>query len=50
MIKSIKKTLETRAKIAQTRRELASLSDKELADIGISRHDIETVARQSVVN
>jgi uncharacterized protein YjiS (DUF1127 family) len=30
----------------ETARQLSALSDRELSDIGISRHDIATVARR----
>lgn len=33
---------------ARTRRELNSLSDYELRDIGISRYDIERIAAETV--
>jgi|DewCreStandDraft_4_1066084.scaffolds.fasta_scaffold00029_291 uncharacterized protein YjiS (DUF1127 family) len=39
---------EERRRIARTIAELEQLSDAELADIGISRADIERVARRSV--
>ncbi len=42
------KYLEKRRKIKQTIRELHSLNDRELADIGITRCDIYRVARESV--
>jgi uncharacterized protein YjiS (DUF1127 family) len=32
----------------QTRAELEALSDRELVDLGISRYDIDAIARQSV--
>lgn len=34
--------------VAQTRKELESLSDRDLADLGISRYDIGEIARRSV--
>jgi uncharacterized protein YjiS (DUF1127 family) len=34
--------------IAQTRNELSRLSDRELNDLGLTRGDIETVARQTI--
>ena len=38
----------TLSAIAKTRKELERLSDRELTDLGISRHDIYAIARQSV--
>lgn len=37
-------------RIRQTRRELSSLSNRELDDLGISRGDIPFVARRAVKN
>lgn len=39
---------ERRAAYRQTRRELSSLSDRELDDLGLSRWDIDRVARECV--
>lgn len=36
-----------RAEAARVRRELASYSDRELADLGISRSDIDAIAREA---
>ena len=47
--KTMFKYLELLAKRRQTRRELYSLSDRELADIGISRYDIEQIVADTVV-
>lgn len=35
-------------RINQTRRELESMTDRELADIGINRGDINRIARETV--
>lgn len=35
--------------VRTTRNELSRLSDRELSDLGISRFDIETIARQSAM-
>ena len=47
IFKSIKVALERRAVYARTVRELNSLSDRELADLGISRLSIPQVAREA---
>lgn len=39
---------ERRRRIAEVHRELTALSDRDLNDIGLSRSDIDRVARQSV--
>jgi uncharacterized protein YjiS (DUF1127 family) len=35
-------------RVREARRELSQMSDRELSDIGISRCDIESIARESV--
>lgn len=47
ILKSIKVAIERRAVYARTVRELNSLSDRELADLGISRVSIRDVAAQA---
>lgn len=42
-----KASLARRAVYNQTVRELVILSDRELADLGITRHDIPAVAREA---
>ncbi len=42
-----KASLARRAVYNQTVRELVILSDRELADLGIARHDIPAVAREA---
>jgi uncharacterized protein YjiS (DUF1127 family) len=44
---NIFKTLDRYNKIRTTRRELERLSDRDLADIGITRHDIKWIAGQT---
>ena len=48
--KTMLKYLELLAKRRQTRNELNSLSDRELADIGISRYDIEQIVADTVIH
>ncbi len=44
----IRKTLAERAAYHRTLRELDGLTDRELLDLGISRHDISRIAREAV--
>jgi len=44
----IRKALADRVLLSRTRAELSDLSDRELHDLGLFRHDIERIARQSV--
>lgn len=46
-VAQFKASLARRAVYNQTVRELVILSDRELADLGISRHDILAVAREA---
>ena len=39
-------SLRQRVRARETARQLSALSDRELSDIGITRHDIAHVARQ----
>lgn len=41
--------IKTRLKRAETERELNMLSNRELNDLGISRHDIKRIAREIVM-
>ena len=43
----VKEAYDRRAAYLATRRELATLTDRELADIGVSRLNIEEVARSA---
>jgi uncharacterized protein YjiS (DUF1127 family) len=43
------KTFQKWAKYQQTVRELSALSRRELDDLGIRRHDIQRIARDSVL-
>jgi len=45
---SIRQTLADRAAYRRTREELAQLTDRELSDLGFTRHDINRVAREAV--
>lgn len=47
VFKSVKVALERRAVFARTIRELNALSDRELADLGISRVSIRDVAAEA---
>ncbi len=47
-IKSISERLNAWRRYRASVRELSQLSDRELADLGINRGDIEIVARRSV--
>jgi uncharacterized protein YjiS (DUF1127 family) len=47
MFAKIRKFLEQRITYKNTLKELARLSDKELADIGINRHMIHDIAREN---
>ena len=47
LVKSARKWFKKTSMLNQTRRELSHLSDRELADIGISRCDIGRVAREA---
>ena len=44
----LRKDIVTARKVSQTYRELSVLSERELADLGISRADIRSVALQAV--
>jgi|APCry1669189768_1035252.scaffolds.fasta_scaffold33718_1 uncharacterized protein YjiS (DUF1127 family) len=46
-IKSITAKLSAWRRYRASVRELSQLSDRELADLGLNRYDIETVARRS---
>ena len=46
MFNSIKKKLAQRAVYRQTVRELKSLTNRELADLGVNRYEIESLAKQ----
>lgn len=46
-IKSITAKLNAWRRYRVSVRELSQLSDRELADLGLNRYDIETVARRS---
>ena len=45
---SVRDALGRRRRLGQVRRELSRLSDRDLADIGIARGDIDTIARQAI--
>ena len=49
-IKKILKKLENRAIYLQTKKELSAMSDRELSDIGISRSQIDYVAKGGKIN
>jgi uncharacterized protein YjiS (DUF1127 family) len=49
-LKTIAEKLTTWRRYRGAIRELSGLSDRDLSDIGIQRGDIETIARQSVMN
>jgi uncharacterized protein YjiS (DUF1127 family) len=49
-LKTISEKLNARRRYREAIRELSKLSDHELSDIGISRGDIEYVARRPVVS
>ena len=44
IINNISSWLSQREQVRRTRRELAALTDKDLADIGVSRCDIDRIA------
>ena len=46
LFRSLKEQIEYSRKVNQTMKELSSLSDRELNDIGLSRGDIYGVARE----
>ena len=48
MLQTIASTLNGWRRYREAVRELSQLSDRELQDIGISRADIESIARQAV--
>ena len=48
-LKTISEKLQAWRRFRDTVRELSRFSDRELADIGISRGDIEKVARQAAM-
>lgn len=47
LLAQVKVMIARRAVYNQTVRELNVLTDRELADLGLSRYDIETVAREA---
>jgi uncharacterized protein YjiS (DUF1127 family) len=47
LISTIKTALDRRAVFVRTRNELNALSDRELADLGISRVDITVISREA---
>lgn len=48
MFENVSRNIKNWRKTRQTVAELSSLTDRELSDLGISRADIKTIARQSV--
>ena len=48
LLAQARKSLADRRLFRQTHEELAALTDRDLADLGISRHSIPDVARESV--
>ena len=48
LVEAFKEAREQRQKYNQTVRELSGMSDRDLADIGISRFDIKDIAEQHV--
>lgn len=48
IVRTLSGKLRRAAKRARIRRELEAHSDRQLADFGFSRYDIERIARQSV--
>ncbi len=48
LVAAFKEAREQRQKYNQTVRELSGMSDRDLADIGISRFDIKDIAEQHV--
>ena len=50
MFEKLKTRIQRNAKIRRTVNELNSMSNRDLADIGISRYDIEKIAREAVTN
>jgi uncharacterized protein YjiS (DUF1127 family) len=48
-VSRFRKALGDRALYRRTTAELRDLSDRELRDLGLARHEIERVARQSVL-
>jgi len=50
MLSSLVRLLQSWRDYGMAVRELSALSDRELADLGISRSDIDWVARQHVQN
>ncbi len=47
IVQRLRARLDERARYLQTRDELMALSDRELNDIGLSRTDVDAIARQS---
>jgi uncharacterized protein YjiS (DUF1127 family) len=47
LLAQVKASFARRAVFTQTLRELNALSDRELADLGIARADITTIAREA---
>jgi len=47
-LKSLGEKIQSWRRYRQSVRELSQLSDRELADLGISRYEIETIAKKSV--
>jgi uncharacterized protein YjiS (DUF1127 family) len=47
ILDSIKETISKNIREAQTKRELSRLSDRELADIGISRGNIKYIVKEN---
>jgi len=47
-LKSLGDKIQSWRRYRQSVRELSQLSDRELADLGINRYDIETVAKKSI--
>ena len=45
---SVRDALGRRRRIGQVRRQLSGLSDRDLADIGIARTEIDAIARQAI--
>ena len=50
MFEKLKKSMKRNAEIRRARSELHSMTNRDLADIGISRHDIERVIKDSYIS
>lgn len=50
MFERLKQRIQKNSKIRQTTQELNSMSNRDLADIGISRWDIDRIVRESYSN